>query len=114
MSNFTCRSWRVLCWNVRGLNSDKRNRVIRQKIDENQAVVICMQETKIENFDMRYVREFRPKRFDNFAFSPSVGASRGILVLWNSSVLHGTLTKIQQFVLLLTLFPGIAVIFGHW
>jgi hypothetical protein len=38
-----------------------------------------------------------PKRFHNFAFSPSVGASGGILVVWNSPVFKGTLIQVKIF-----------------
>jgi hypothetical protein len=33
----------------------------------------------------------------NFAFSPSVGASGGILVIWNSSIFNGLLVEVQRF-----------------
>ena len=43
------------------------------------------------------IKSFCPKRFDSFAFSPSLGASGGILVVWNSSIFDGTLLQVQQF-----------------
>ena len=94
MSNL-CRNWNVLCWNVRGLNSEARQRAVRQKIDESQCVVACLQETKCSCFDSRSIKSFCPKRFDIFAFSPAMGASGGILVVWNSFVFLGTLIEIQ-------------------
>ena len=96
MSN-SCKNWSVLCWNVRGLNSEARQRAVRQKLDESQCVIACFQETKCDSFDFRSIRSFCPKRFDSFAFSPSEGASGGILVVWNSSVFWGTVVEIQQF-----------------
>jgi hypothetical protein len=42
--------------------------------------------TKRSSFDHSYIKKFAPKRFDKFAFSPSVGASGGIFVGWNSSI----------------------------
>ena len=97
MSNL-CRNWNVLCWNVRGLNSEARQRAVRQKINESQCAVACLQETKCSSFDSRSIKSFCPKRFDSFACSPAMGASRGIFVVWNSSVFLGTLIEIQQFV----------------
>jgi hypothetical protein len=73
MSTLTRRIWRILCWNVRGLNSEIRQREVRSKIDESDCDVIYLQETKCENFDWRLIRKFCPKRFDNFVFAPSVG-----------------------------------------
>lgn len=91
------RKWRVLCWNVRGLNSDNRKRDVRNKIDESECDIICLQETKCEVFDWRLIRKFCPKCFDNFAYAPSMGASGGTLVLWNSSIFDGQLLEIQRF-----------------
>ena len=87
----------MLCWNVRGLNSEARQHDVRAKIEESKCSIICLQETKCENFDIRIIRSFCPRRFDQFAFSPSVGASGGILVIWNSSIFHGQLIDIQRF-----------------
>ena len=89
--NVHSRNWCVLCWNVRGLNGADRQLAVRSKIEESQCSIICLQETKCEYIDHRFIRKFGPKRFDNFAYSPSVGASGGILVMWNSSVFDGRL-----------------------
>jgi hypothetical protein len=51
----------------------------------------------MEYFDHHIIRKFCPKRFDNFAYSPSVGASGGLIVLWNSDVFNGVLLEIQRF-----------------
>src|SRR3954469_22123726 len=78
--------WKVLCWNVRGLNDKDKQLAVYNKIDESNCAVICLQETKCESFDHSFIRSFRPKRFDQFIFSPSLGAFGGIIVLWNSSI----------------------------
>ena len=84
-------------WNVRGLNSRARQRDVRAKIEESRCSIICLQETKCDTFDIRMIRSFCPRRFDQFAFSPSVGASGGILIIWNSSVFEGQLLEIQRY-----------------
>lgn len=38
---------------------------------------------------MSFIRKFAPRHFDCFDFIPSVGASGGILVLWNSANFKG-------------------------
>jgi hypothetical protein len=43
------------------------------------------------------IRKFCPKRYNNFAYSPSRGASGGIIVLWNASVFSGVLVEVQRF-----------------
>jgi hypothetical protein len=79
------RAWNVLCWNVRGLNDKDKWDPIRNKIEESRANIFCLQETKREAIDLQFIRKFIPKRFDNFDFSPSVGASWRILVCWTSN-----------------------------
>jgi hypothetical protein len=66
---------------VRGLNSESRQLELRAKIDESH----------------RFIRKFCPKRFHHFVYSPSVGASGGILVLWNSKMFNGVVHSIQRF-----------------
>lgn len=60
MDNLSNRSWCVLCWNVRGLNSDARQRSVRSKVDESMASIICLQETKMQFFDSRSIKGFAP------------------------------------------------------
>src|SRR3954465_66464 len=97
MNAHQTRDWKVLCWNVRGLNSEDRQRSVRAKIEETQCSIICLQETKCNFFDQRAIRKFCPRRFDNFVYSPSSGASGGILVLWCSNMFTGTLVDIKPF-----------------
>ena len=59
-----------MCWNVRGLNSEARQRAVRQKMDESQCGVACLQETRCSSFDSRSIKSFCPKRFDSFVCSP--------------------------------------------
>lgn len=70
---------------------------MRVKIEESQCLIICLQETKCELFDQRFLRKFCPRRFDNFVYAPLVGASRGIIILWNSAMFSGSLVDIKAF-----------------
>ena len=83
------KQWNILCWNVRGINSQKKHLVIRNAIDISGCSVVCFQETKRTSFDASYVKLFCPKQFDMFEFVPSVGSSGGILTTWKSSVFTG-------------------------
>jgi hypothetical protein len=58
MSAVYKRKWRVFCWNVRGLNSDNRQREVRSKIEESECDVIFLQETKCGSFDWKLIRQF--------------------------------------------------------
>ena len=94
--------WKVLCWNIRGLNSDDKQLALYNKIMESGCAVACVQETKKEDFDRAFIKKCCPRQFDSFTFSPSVGASGGILVVWKSSILEGTLVQVQRFGLIIS------------
>jgi hypothetical protein len=90
------RNWNILCWNVRGINSEGKCDALRNKIEENACTIFCLQESKRDSFDTQYIRNFAPKRFDNFDYIRSVGALGAILVGWNSSVFVGSTSEKNQ------------------
>jgi exonuclease III len=75
------RFWKILNWNIRGINAEKKWLAIASKIEECGCDIICIQETKMENFDIQFIRKFAPKRFNKFEFLPSNGASGGMIIL---------------------------------
>jgi exonuclease III len=78
-------------WNIRGINSQNRWNDIRQRIDESNCNILCLQETKRESFDQAYLRNFCPKNLNQFAYTPSVGNSGGIITVWNGNLFYGSL-----------------------
>jgi exonuclease III len=85
------RAWKILSWNVRGINSNLKWDSIRNKATECGCDIICLQETKKTSFDLLFLKNICPSSFDNFAFVPSDGASGGMLVAWKGSFFEGTL-----------------------
>ena len=75
------KNWKILCWNVRWINSVSKWDSIRDKIVKSGCDIVCLQETKREVFDAPFIKNFAPRRLDYFDFIPSVGSSGGILVL---------------------------------
>jgi hypothetical protein len=71
------RQWKILCWNVRGINSQNKLTAIKSKILETSCDIICLQETKKELFDRIFIKQFCPFVFDCFQSIPSIGASGG-------------------------------------
>lgn len=86
----TSRLWKVLCWNVRGVNSDKKWNSIRDKVLESNCDIVCLQETKREALDLTFIRNICPQAFDAFIFRPSLGASGGIAIIWKGALFSGT------------------------
>lgn len=89
-STNTCE-WKVLCWNVRGLNSDWKWDSIRDKIAASACDVICFQDTKNESFDLNFIKKLCPPSYDSFCYLPLVGVSGGIITIWKSCLLDGQL-----------------------
>jgi len=95
------RSWKILSWNVRGVNSATKWNSIRDKIIESKSEVVCLQETKREQFDLSYIRKFCPIDFDAFHCLPSVGASGGMLITWKSNAFSASLVYINSYAITL-------------
>jgi hypothetical protein len=89
-------TWNVFNWNIRGVNAETKYPVLRNKLEESGASIACLQETKKSSFDNSAIRKFAPRRFDHFVCVPSIGASGGLLVLWNSKFFVGTI-RLQEY-----------------
>jgi exonuclease III len=83
------RKRKILCCNLRGINSQPKLTAIKSKISETGCDIVCLQETKKELFDLSFIKKFCPQSFDCFEFIPSVGASGGTVVIWKSSRFNG-------------------------
>lgn len=73
------RTWKIMNWNIRGINSEKKWLAIASKIMEYDCDIICLQETKRKEFDLDYIKKFYPKKFNRFEFLPAVGAAEDLL-----------------------------------
>jgi exonuclease III len=93
------RNWSVLSWNVRGMNDTRKWNAISNKIEESTCVAFCLQETKRAAFDIGYLKNFCPRRFNQFAISPSDGASGGLLIACNGNLFSGDVIDSNQFAL---------------
>jgi exonuclease III len=52
-----CKSWKIMNWNLRGINSEKKWLALYNKIEESGCDIICLQETKREPFDLAYIKK---------------------------------------------------------
>lgn len=96
-NNRNLRDWKILCWNIRGLNSDRKWDFIRSKVLESKCDIICLQETKMELFDLDFIKNICPPSFNQFEYLPSVGASGGCITIWKGSKFTGILSYMNQF-----------------
>jgi hypothetical protein len=52
---------------------------------------------KKENFDANFIKTFCPPVFDYFEFIPSIGASRGTIIIWKSIRFSGTVIAQNEY-----------------
>lgn len=97
MNQNLVRTWNVLCWNVRGINAERKWDAVRNKVLNVNCDIVYLQETKEESFDQTFIRKILPSSFDDFIFVPSVGASGGLLVAWKSLLFSGLVKIISGF-----------------
>ena len=71
LSSIMNKDWSILNWNIRGLNDPKKWTAIRNKIEESNCAILCIQETKREVIDSRFLQNFCPRRLSKFEYLPS-------------------------------------------
>ena len=79
----------LVCWNVRGLNNPAKRKAVREFISSVKCNIVCLQETKLQVLTQFKLRSFLTANLYNHAASPSDGASGGILVAWDSTMVTG-------------------------
>lgn len=75
-------------WNPRGLNSLARRSVVSSLVRDHAASLVCLQECKIQLFTPQLVSETCGSACSEYVFSPSIGASDGLLLAWNPDVIY--------------------------
>ena len=93
------KQWVILCRNIRGINAREKQLALMNAIKVSGCSIICLQETKKEDFDLQFIKSCCPAKFDEFVFVPSVGASGGLNIIWNSSIFSGMVMHCEKFAL---------------
>src|SRR5437667_11846492 len=65
-------NWNILSWNVMGLSRNTKWNDIRDKIESSACAIFCFQETKRTAIDLPFLHNFSSKRYNNFAYHPSI------------------------------------------
>ncbi|KAK8599376.1 hypothetical protein V6N13_077302 [Hibiscus sabdariffa] len=74
---------RIVSWNVRGLGSAVKRRGVRDLLRKQHCDMTILLESKWEVTTHLLVAKVWPEDVFDFTFAPSVGASGGILVVWD-------------------------------
>jgi exonuclease III len=76
---------KLLCWNVRGLNSRARRSVVRNVIITERMSLLCLQETKVHDFPVAWIYDVIGTDFD-YVYLSAVNTLGGILIAWRYDV----------------------------
>ncbi|XP_045822163.1 exodeoxyribonuclease-like [Trifolium pratense] len=90
---------KIVSWNIRGLGGLEKRKAVGNLVGELKPFILCLQETKLQNYDVLLCSNLWGSSFHGFSFRPSVGASGGILTLWDSSEVEMWWTESREHVL---------------
>ena len=88
---------KILSWNVRELNDRDKRLQVRSFIKQWGADIICLQETKIELVSRRLVRNLWGIHHVDWMFLGFVGASGGILLMYDRRVVEKIDETVRDF-----------------
>lgn len=75
----------------------KKWNAVRSKINETWCDIVCLQETKREQIDPVFLKNFCNPCFDCFEYLPSQGASGGTVIIWKGAGFSGSLVFQNQY-----------------
>ncbi|XVE94527.1 hypothetical protein REPUB_Repub02eG0016400 [Reevesia pubescens] len=76
---------KMLTWNVRGLGKSVKRRAVKKLILNTKPLAILLQETKLQQVDDFIVRSLWGTSNISWEFSGSLGASGGLITLWDEN-----------------------------
>jgi exonuclease III len=74
---------KIVSWNVRGLRGFEKRKEVRNMVCEKRPFIVCLQETKLLQIDNFVCSSLWGNTSVDFSFRPSVGASGGLLIMWD-------------------------------
>ncbi|XP_039048924.1 uncharacterized protein LOC120189810 [Hibiscus syriacus] len=83
-------SFSVFSWNIRGLGKNVKLRAISRVLESNKPGVAFFQESKVSEISVIVDRLLRGFIRRDLIFSPAVGASGGLITLWDRNVFQMT------------------------
>lgn len=77
----------IMSWNTRGLCSSSKRSAVKQVLHLHKPSIVVLQESKISTCTNVDIAEICGSRSMGWTFQPSVGASGGIIIIWNPIVI---------------------------
>lgn len=74
---------KILSWNVNGLNDNRKWDIIKSLVRDWKPNILCLQETKIEDWNGILARQFWGNRWVEWAELKVSGTKGGIVTMWD-------------------------------
>lgn len=79
-------STRIMSWNIRGVNNNIAKRNCRDLVGKSRANIVCLQETKSEDWIASPGKSFLNEGKFSMHYQPSKGNSGGLAVFWENNL----------------------------
>jgi exonuclease III len=76
---------KIISWNIRGLGGLEKRKEVRKLVGDLCPSILCLQETKLQTCDALLSASLWGNSPHAFSYRPSVGASGGLVTIWDSS-----------------------------
>ncbi|GMI80139.1 hypothetical protein HRI_001683200 [Hibiscus trionum] len=87
---------RLLSWNVRGLGAAAKKRAVRNLIRQHNGECVILLESKLELVSEFLVKKIWVSDKCEFAYSPSIGRSGGIVICWDEDRFKVSRTLVEE------------------
>ncbi|PNX87340.1 cytochrome p450, partial [Trifolium pratense] len=90
---------KIVSWNIRGLGGLAKRQEVRKMVGHQNPLLLCLQETKLQSCDDFICSTLWGNSSYAFSYRPSVGASGGLLTLWDSAEVEVWSSESSEYVL---------------
>jgi len=92
---------KLVSWNVRGLEGVEKRKEVRKLVSEKKPYILCLQETKLAVCDDILCLLMWGDTAHAYSYQSSVGASGGLLIMWDTLEVEVWSTMSQDHVLII-------------
>ena len=97
-----------MSWNIIGLNKPARRAVVSETAEVHKLALLCLQETKIEEWSRPLVREVGGARLADCTVLPAIGTREGAAIFWDKQIVNVISHHLGSFSITVIVVPRLA------